>query len=279
MSALRIGLLAILGLALAPAVATAQDQVAGVSIDVHATFHSVGVMVTISGDDNGDATADLEVDLGSGFVQAHRLSRPNDDVATDNFTGSVFFLAPGTAFEVRVTLNDPDGVTNGELTASGVTRAIEIPTSTGNTWHVSPDGDDDNIGSEASPFATVGRGLQEAGPGDVVLLHEGVYHEEIEILTGGTDSAPITIMAADGETAVMDGADPDLKEATAWTSVGGDVYSATVSQTRYVSVDGTRLWRYESLADLQSLAEGTDGGFYFEAGTVYVRLPADGAPV
>jgi hypothetical protein len=266
---------------LAAGSAVAQNQVTGVAIDVHATFHSVGVMVTISGDDNMNAGADLEIDLGSGFVPAHRLSRPNDDVATDRFVGSAFFLAPGTAFEVRATLNDPDGVVNGQLTGSGTTRALEIPESTGNTWHVSPDGHDDAAGTLADPFATVGRGVQEAAPGDVVLVHEGVYHEEVDVLSGGTAAAPITIMGAPDETAVMDGADPDLKEPTAWTSQGGGLYSASLAaETYYVSVDGVRLWRYETLAELQSLAEGTDGGFHYDTGgsMVYVRLPGDDPP-
>ena len=32
------------------------------------------------------------------------------------------------------------------------------------------------------------------------------------------------------------------------------MWSAPVGQTRYVSVDGLRLWRYESLGDLQGNA-------------------------
>jgi hypothetical protein len=263
---------------LTPTIAAAQNDVTGEFIFVHTTFHSVGVMVTITGDDNRNATAALEIDYGSGYVQAHPLSRPNDDVATDRFVGSAFFLAPGTAFTVSVTLDDPDGVENGNLATSGITRELQVPTSSGDTWHVSPDGDDDNPGSEGEPFATVARGIQAAGAGDTVLLHEGVYHEEIEIYTGGDEDDPLTITAADGDTAVMDGADPGLKLSSAWTDEGGGVYSAPVSQTRYVSVDGTRLWRYESMADLQGLSEGTDGGFYFDGANVYVRLPGDAAP-
>ena len=56
-------------LAVASVGATAQDAVTGESIQVHATFTNVGVMVTISGDDNGNATASLEVDVGGAAEQ------------------------------------------------------------------------------------------------------------------------------------------------------------------------------------------------------------------
>lgn len=42
-------------------------------------------------------------------------------------------------------------------------------------FYVSPDGDDDNPGSEAEPFATVGRGQQAASAGDTVWVRGGTY--------------------------------------------------------------------------------------------------------
>ncbi len=255
--------------------ARAQNAITGDGAVVHATFNNVGITVTISGDDNNDASAALEVNVdGAGFQPAHRLSR----VATDRFVGSAFYLPEDTSYEVRVTLTDPDGVTNGTLTASGVTRSTTVPASSGAEWHVDPTGSDSGAGTAADPFATVGRGLQEAQPGDTVLVHAGVYHEEIDVPRGGTPGMPITLAGAGDGPAILDGADPSLKSPAAWTDEGGAIYSASAAATRYVSVDGLRLWRYESLADLQSNALNTAGGFFYDGGTVYVRLPGDAAP-
>jgi len=258
-----------------PTVARAQNAVTGEDAVVHATFTNVGITVTISGDDNGDASAALEVNVdGAGFAAGHRLSR----VATDRFVGSAFFLPEDTAYEVRITLTDPDGVTGGTLTAAGVTRSSAVPQSTGAQWHVDPSGDDGGAGTAADPYATVGRGLGAAQPGDTVLVHAGVYHEEIDVPRGGSPGAPITLAAAGDGPAILDGAEPALKDPAAWTDEGGAVYSAAVALTRYVSVDGLRLWRYESLADLQANTFNTAGGFFHDGTTVFVRLPGDAAP-
>ena len=258
-----------------PGKARAQNAVTGQSATVHATFSSVGITVTISGDANGDAGADLEVNVaGAGFQPAHRLSR----VAADRFVGSAFFLPPDTAYEVRVTLSDPDGVTSGTLTASGTTRSPDVPLSTGAVYHVAVTGTAGGTGTQGAPFDTIARGLDAAQPGDTVLVHAGVYHEEVTLPRGGTAGAPITLAAAGDGAAVMDGADPALKSAGAWTDEGGAVWSATVAQTQYVAVDGVRLWRYESLLALETLEFGTNGGFFFDGSTVYVRLPGDAAP-
>ena len=261
---------------LAPLDAMGQDAITGLSLQVHATMQHAGITVLISGDDNGDATAGMEVSVdGGAFVAAHPLSRP----AADRFVGSAFELEQGTAFEVRVTLEDADGVTGGTLTGQGTTRTDEVPTSGGDSWHVDPGGDDDGgDGSQGSPYATVARGVQAAQAGDTVLIHAGVYHEEITMTQGGTANQPITITAAGDGDVILDGADSALKDAAAWTDEGGALYSAAAPETRYVAVDGVRLWRYESREDLEALSIGTDGGFWFGQGRVYVRLPGDGAP-
>ncbi|MBI4951798.1 MAG: right-handed parallel beta-helix repeat-containing protein [Myxococcales bacterium] len=268
-----LGALAV-GLGL-PAGAWAQDAATGVGVQTHATFQNVGVELTLTGDADRDATAALEVAVaGAGFRPAHRLSR----VADGRFVGSAFFLPAGAAYEVRVTLADPDGVTNGTLTASGVTRAVAVPASTGSAFHVAPGGDDAADGSEATPFASIGRGLDAAQPGDSVVVHAGTYHEEITLPRGGTAGAPITLRAAGDGPVVMDGADPALLSPAAWSDEGGGLWSAPAAPTRYVAVDGVRLWRYDTLADLQALTVGTAGGFFHDGTSVHVRLPADAAP-
>lgn len=253
----------------------AQDDVTGVSIETHATFENAGVMVTVSGDANGDAVATLEVGIDGGdLLEAHPLSRTHDD----RFVGSAFLLGEGVDYELRVTLEDPDGVSGSPLTASGTTRSSAVPTGSGTEYHVDPGGSDSNPGTASEPFETIAAGLQAAGPGDIVTVHAGTYHEQVEVFAGGEPGNPLTLRAAPGETVVMSGASPELANPDAWTGSGGVVYSAAVAATRYVAVDDLRLWRYESLSDLEALSEGTDGGFFFDGSQVHVRLPGDAAP-
>ena len=56
--------------------------------------------------------------------------------------------------------------------------------------HVSasdPAASDDNDGSAAHPFRTIGRAAAEAQPGDRVLIHAGLYRECVRPARGGTD--------------------------------------------------------------------------------------------
>lgn len=144
---------------------------------------------------------------GGAFAAGHRLTRVDSGL----FAGSVFYLEPETALEVRVTLTDPDGVISGVLTASGSTRSLVPPIAAGDTWHVSTDGDDDTYnGSEQSPFLTIGRAVTEAQPGDQVIIHAGTYREEIDLPRSGQAAAPIVIRGAGDGEVVLDGSDPDL---------------------------------------------------------------------
>lgn len=63
------------------------------------------------------------------------------------------------------------------------------------TWHVAPDGNDRNPGTEARPFATIGkaqqavRAVNQAMTGDIeVILHAGTYAIDRTILFEPEDS-------------------------------------------------------------------------------------------
>ena len=77
-------------------------------------------------------------------------------------------------------------------------------------YHVAcqnPNASDDKAatGTEINPFKSIGRALRNVHPGDVVIIHQGIYREGAELTTSGTASFPITIKAAENERVIMRG--------------------------------------------------------------------------
>jgi len=62
-------------------------------------------------------------------------------------------------------------------------------------------GDDNNSGTSDCPFEFVSSALEVATNGDTIVIHEGVYHEAVNV----TDLENVTIRAATGERVVFDG--------------------------------------------------------------------------
>ena len=71
--------------------------------------------------------------------------------------------------------------------------------SKGKTYHVSPNGSPDGNGSESDPWdlSTANARLRA---GDTVILHGGDYETNIHPANSGVEGAPITYIAAEGET-------------------------------------------------------------------------------
>jgi hypothetical protein len=247
------------------------------SLELYGTFQAMGVIVTIApGDDpEGDATAALEYrPNGSGvYRQGFPLSR----ISETRFVGSLFWLEPGTAYDVRVTLADPGGgpLDGPVLQGTASTRAeIAIPVAQ-ESHHASPNGSGVAC-SEAAP-CSLGEALSRAQPGDEVLLRHGIYYQgELALPRSGAPGAPIVIRGYPGETPILDGADPGT---FTWTAQGGGLYRATVNapDPHLIAADGQRLLPYRSLSDLQDLIWDVPG-FYADGTVVYVRLAGEADP-
>ncbi|HEV7632073.1 MAG TPA: hypothetical protein VGO41_03720 [Steroidobacteraceae bacterium] len=164
-----------------------------------------------------------------------------DWVAPNMFAGSLFDLAAGTAYEVKLVLTDPDGVTGDtERTVIVRTRAEPQPSRNGRVFHVYPPG---YTGPRQQPafsglleayyVGSLGGDWSRASPprvraGDTILVHAGVYlskhdHYSHEInsrfttccgtpwdgtyyLTqDGTADEPIAIVGAGDGEAIFDG--------------------------------------------------------------------------
>src|ERR1039458_1932878 len=75
-------------------------------------------------------------------------------------------------------------------------------------FHVKPNGNDANAGTQAAPFRTIQHAANLVQPGDVITVHAGVYRERISPPRGGdSDTKRIVYQAAAGETVEIKGSD------------------------------------------------------------------------
>ncbi|MEZ4698891.1 MAG: right-handed parallel beta-helix repeat-containing protein [Rhodothermales bacterium] len=88
-------------------------------------------------------------------------------------------------------------------------------------WVDGAAGDDRSAGTEAAPWATIGRSMQPGvlRPGDAVIVREGRYHEAIVPPAGGLPGRPIRLLAFPGDSVIVSGAMP-LNGS--WLREGGD---------------------------------------------------------
>lgn len=267
-----------LPLALASGLALAQTSVSLVDLQTYGTFHAGGVEVTIAGDSDEDATVALEVrSPGGAWQPAHPLSR----VAADRFLGSLFWLAPGTHYEVRVTLADPDGVAGGATqSAPLVTRPDTLTEPSVRTLYVAIGGDDNGPGTTpGAPLGSIQEAADRAQPGDLISIAPGTYHESVTVTASGTEDQPI-VFRGSAPGVVLDGADETIAGGVNWTPEGDGVFSVVPGfTTGHIVTEAGRLFRYDNLADLQALPTGPPGGFWSgSGGRVYVKLAGGDSP-
>jgi hypothetical protein len=155
------------------------------------------------------------------------------------FAGSVLNLAADTAYEVHFVMSDPDGVQGeAEKTVTVRTRKLPAPASGGRVYHVYPFSHKAPLGPDSFTglLAAYFMGADESDhnnvfatrvrPGDVILVHAGVYKDNrfayggfdrsIEnygtsfdgtyyLTASGTAEKPIVIKAAGDGEVVFDG--------------------------------------------------------------------------
>jgi hypothetical protein len=246
-------------------------------MELYGTFHSMGVIVTLTTEEDPDQDSAVLLSYRVAGSSSYRQGLPLSRVSAGRFVGSLFRLSPGTSYDVRVTFSDPDGAPlNGVIVnGSSATRAeIALP-SPNKSYHVTPTGSGTTC-SAASPCSLT-TALNQAQGGQEILLRGGVYYQgELSLPRSGSAGAPTVIRGYPGETAVMDGADPAT---FTWTAQGGGVYRAIVNAAdpHLVMADGQRLYPYQSLADLQVLVWGIPG-FFASGTTLYVRLAGNADP-
>jgi hypothetical protein len=214
------------------------------------TLINLGFEWFIDGDDNRNATVAVSYRKAGDSqwltalpllrLQGERINNglSLDVVAPNMFAGSILDLQPDTAYEARFVLSDPDGVTGeAQKTVSVRTRPEPVPFAGGRTFHVYPPGFKGpkqepsfeglmcayNLTCSGTDWATAGR--PRVKPGDIILVHAGVYKynrleytndpavNRTEPLDGtyyltadGTADRPIVIKGAGDGEAIFDGA-------------------------------------------------------------------------
>ncbi len=208
------------------------------------TLISLGFEWSIQGDANRNATASVSYrKVGtSEWTPGPALLRIGGERLNDGpiqyttphmFSGSIFELEPGTRYECRFVLTDPDGATGQtDRTVTVATRAEPMPAQGGKVYHVYPPGYQGKReqpafngllaayftgSSHSDNFNTFPARVQ---PGDTILVHAGLYKDDRRrygggqgtVTTGtyfltqsGTAERPIAIKAAGDGDVIFDG--------------------------------------------------------------------------
>ncbi len=98
-------------------------------------------------------------------------------------------------------------------------------------YHVSKAGHDGNSGSSQSPFRTISAAAKLAQPGDQVIIHEGVYREQVNPLLGGTSNENrIVYQSASDENVIIKGSEI-IRD---WQPVQDDTWKVTLPNSFFV---------------------------------------------
>ncbi len=196
------------------------------------TLRNLGFRWYIGGDSNRNAAVEVahrKAGGGAAWREALPMLRVHHEIVTryfyngkmqhyrtgNLFAGSVFSLEPGTRYEVRFTMTDPDGGAPQEKVVTVATRTEPKAWKGGRTLHVHANGADGQRGQandDAPSFDDLSAAYQAAKPGDVILLHAGVH-----ALAGapyvwkksGEPGKPIVIRGEGARRTILEG--PDRK--------------------------------------------------------------------
>jgi hypothetical protein len=234
----------VIALFLASMVATQNGAIAQRFVVEPPTLVSLGFEWRIDGDDNRNAQVAVFYRRKGERMWKDGLpllrighERINENalqyVVPNGFAGSIFDLEPGTEYECRFVLSDPDGVSGKrEQVVTVRTRSEPVPYAGGHVYHVYPPG---FSGTKQEPAFTGLLAAYYTGssgsdnfntypprvePGDTILVHAGLYKDDryrygaglgtvssgtYFLTQSGTPDKPIVIKGAGDGEAIFDG--------------------------------------------------------------------------
>ncbi|MEM9007751.1 MAG: choice-of-anchor Q domain-containing protein, partial [Cyanobacteria bacterium P01_F01_bin.86] len=140
---------------------------------------------------------------------------------------------PGGAGDETPVIPDPDTPTNGDTPTDGMPAnappalpadvedmRVEgfVHTSKGDTFYVSPDGDDANPGTKDQPWKTINYAVSEDSAveaGDTILVQTGTYTEQVQVEKSGNATDGHINLKADGDVTVIE-PEPDNNKNASW---------------------------------------------------------------
>ena len=93
----------------------------------------------------------------------------------------------------------------------------------GETFYVSPKGDDSHPGTQDAPLKTISAAAELAEAGDTILVLEGVYRERVSPPRSGNPGKPIIYRGEPGKRVIVKGSEVWRPK---WNSEGNGVFSA-----------------------------------------------------
>jgi hypothetical protein len=176
------------------------------------TLRSLGVSWVVKGDANRNAKVTVEYRKAgvSAWRNGPPLFRVEKGFPTDLpdgwlFAGSLVLLEPGTAYEIRLKLADPDGGSvEKTLQAATISEPAAAPAAP--LRHVVP-GNGGGSGTPADPFKGLPEAESRARPGDLFTLHAGSYAGVFTVKRSGEPGKPIVWRGAGDGDVLIGGAD------------------------------------------------------------------------
>jgi len=179
------------------------------------TLHNLGFRWYIEGDSNRNASVAVayRVKGETEWLEAQPMLRVQYEVVNrayqpwrcgNLFAGSVMFLEPGTQYEVRLTMTDPDGGAAPPKIVTATTRIEPARYEGKRRVAVLPP---DHEGPRPAGAADLAEALRQARPGDVLLLHAGVHRGPFVLEASGQPDKPIVLRAAGDGPAILEGPD------------------------------------------------------------------------
>ncbi|MEZ4273280.1 MAG: hypothetical protein R3C68_18130, partial [Myxococcota bacterium] len=149
-------------------------------------------------------------------------SMPNP---VDALAGSALLLKPGTHYEFRLTLSDPDGGST-QRVVQATTRVQPRAYVGGRTFYVMP-GSGGGTGTASDPLRGLASADAKAQAGDLFLLQAGSYLGGTALTKDGSAGKPITYRGLTPESVILDG--------------NGASYVLNFDDRQYITVEGMTL--------------------------------------
>jgi hypothetical protein len=213
------------------------------------TLRSLGAYWIIRGDDNKNGVVALDY-RKQGETQWHagaplfrtekHVNKAGGPVIPDDawlFAGSALLLQPDSTYELKLTLNDPEG---GTATNTLNARTVREPVDpTGPIFYVVP-GNGGGTGTKSDPFKGLAAADKKAKPGDTFILQPGTYSGTIGLRKSGEKGRPIVWRGA-GDNAVLDGGGKNVIEAVGVHDVWFESLNITNAKYAIVTHESERI--------------------------------------